>query len=704
MMQMKPMKYLGGLAIALLLTACGGGSPEGIQNGIPPSVPKVPTMIVSIVDVTGLPVNTIETDGIYSVKAKLMDAEGKPVGGKLVKFNIQGSSPPVALLTPNSEVTDPNGVATVSISPQAASSRGAATVVASADLADGSSSSSPNPQSVSGSFDFTIQANILVPSDVVFELDKTTIANTGTDAAMLTVSVLDANRNVMSGIPVQVSLSPDGIFQNASGSATDDKGQFSGMITIGGTKTNRDITATIRVTTLNTGTLIRTATVRVTGSQIELTPVPATPTPSELVSLNVAARDSAGAFIPNVKLTLGGTAPVAGTVTTDLSGNALISFVAPNSPGNYSVIATGLGISTTKMIEVVGGVVSKPVAVGVVSASTLGANPTTIQPNTMGSTINRSRLSAKFQTADNKGIENMRVRFYIISPPLGNGELISSSPTVVYTNAAGVAETDYIAGTRSSPTNGVKVRACYSLQDFIPPNNNPNNCTTYVDATLTVAGAPLSISISDNNLLQKGLGNIAYIKQFLIQVNDAAGVAVKDAIVSASVDITHYGKGAEWGSPYLGIAIPSARDIHPDYLPSPKPNGALESLQNSTLVPPVNQNIWCLNEDWNRNGFLDTGSGEDINGNGSIQPQKAEVIVSYVNGNKTDANGQLLVQVSYGQNMGEWLAYTLRATTGVAGSEGDAAKSYVTDVLQSDVANGSFRTPPFGSSSCRTPG
>ena len=138
--------------------------------------------------------------------------------------------------------------------------------------------------------------------------------------------------------------------------------------------------------------------------------------------------------------------------------------------------------------------------------------------------------------------------------------------------------------------------------------------------------------------------------------------------------------------------------------PTPRPVNEILSLQDSTATPPISQNIWCLNEDWNRNGFLDTGSGEDINKDGSIQPKKAEVIVSYVNGNKTDANGQLLVQVSYGQNMGGWLAYTLRATTGVAGSEGDAAKSYVTDVLQGDVVNGSFRTPPFGSRSCRIPG
>jgi hypothetical protein len=246
----------------------------------------------------------------------------------------------------------------------------------------------------------------------------------------------------------------------------------------------------------------------------------------------------------------------------------------------------------------------------------------------------------------------------------------------------------------------VRVRACYSPRNFTSPTDCPNQAT----ATLTVAGAPLSISISDDNFLEKGLGEIAYIKKFLIQVNDAAGVAVKDAIVSASVDITHYGKGNVWGSPYLSVAIPSIRDIHPDYLPTTRPAVTVASLQQSTVPPPVAQNIWCLNEDWNRNGFLDTGSGEDINSDGSIQPKKAEVIVSYVNGNKTDANGQLLVQVSYGQNMGGWLAYTLRATTGVAGSEGDAAKSYVTDVLQGDVANGSFRSPPFGSNSCRVPG
>lgn len=548
-----------------------------------------------------------------------------------------------------------------------------------------------SPGAVPGVTDTVTSASV---ADVVFELDKATIVNTGTDAAELTVSVLDAGRNVMAGVPVQVSLSPDGVFQKAAGDVTDSKGQFVGLITIGANKANRVITASIRV-----GTLTRTASIQVTGSQISLTPVPATPTPGQSVSLNIATRDSAGAAIPNVSLTLGGTAVAPGSANTDLSGNAVITFVAPSSVGTYTVVVTALGTSVTKIIEVIAaGASGKPAAVGVVSTSSLTPNPTAIKPNAVGSTTNRSKLTAKFQTADNATIANMRVRFEIVPPALGSGEAISTGDATVYTDAAGVAEADYIAGTRSSPTNGVRVRACYSATDFVSPTACPNA----VEATLTVAGDPLGISISDNNLLEKGLGDIAYIKKFLIQVNDAAGVAVKDAIVSASVDITHYGKGVVWGDPYLAVSKPTIRDIHPDYLPSPMPADAVATLQASNVTPVAGQNIWCLNEDWNRNGFLD--AAEDMNMDGSIQPSKAEVIVSYVNGNKTDANGQLLVQVSYGQNMGRWLAYTLRATTGVAGSEGDAAKSYVTDVLEADVENGSFRTPPFGSGSCRAPG
>lgn len=49
-------------------------------------------------------------------------------------------------------------------------------------------------------------------------------------------------------------------------------------------------------------------------------------------------------------------------------------------------------------------------------------------------------------------------------------------------------------GTRSSPANGVTVRACYGVSDSDP---NLLNCTTNATQTLTVA-EPLSVTIGTN--------------------------------------------------------------------------------------------------------------------------------------------------------------------------------------------------------------
>ena len=538
-----------------------------------------------------------------------------------------------------------------------------------------------------------------VVSDFIFELDKTSVLNTGSDKSVLTVLVLDKNRNVVSGVPVSVAVDSGGVFA-ASGLTTDPAGKVAGNITIGGDKGNRTINATITV-----NGIVKVASILVTGSQIVVTPVPATPLPGQSVVLNIATSDSAGAAIQNASVTLGGTAGASAVLTTDLAGTKTTTFTAPSTAGTYTVVVTGLGVSTTKTILVVvaGGAVI-PVAVGPVSSASLSPQPTSIPANATGATTSRSKLSAKFLTTGNTGLQNMRVRFEILPPALGAGEAISTGDAVVYSDASGTAEADYIAGTRSSPTNGVSVRACYKATDF----TSATDCPSQVTATLTVAGTPLSISISDDNKMAKGLGNIAYVKQFLIQVNDAAGVAVKDAIITASVDITHYGKGA-WNRTYpLGLVAPSianpslaaALDGTTGTLFKAIPSESTAPGILTGFTPSTYFNVWCANEDKNRNGSLD--SLEDTNGDGVLQPRKAEIIVSYVSGNKTDPNGQMLVQISYGQNMGGWLAYTLRATTGVTGSEGDASKSYITDVLAADVSNGSFLTPPFGSNACNT--
>lgn len=546
-------------------------------------------------------------------------------------------------------------------------------------------------------------------ADFIFELDKQSILTAGTDKALLSILAVDSNRNVVANVPVSVSVDSGGVFSSLSaGGVTSATGQFSGNITIGGNKSNRIINAKILVSGIE-----KAAAIQVVGSQLSITPVPATPTPGQVVTINLDSLDSAGAFIPSVVVSLSGSSGASGTATTDLSGKKTASFNAPATPGTYSIVASGLGVTATKVIQVIsqsGG--SFPAAVGVVSSASLSPQPSSISPNQVGATTNRAKLTARFITPSNTGLQNMRVRFEILAPALGAGEALSTGDSVVYSDVTGVAESEYIAGTRSSPTNGVLLRACYKPTDFSSATDCPNAITT----TFTVAGTPLGISISDDNLLEKGLGEIAYLKKFLIQVNDASGVAVKDAIVSVSVDITHFGKGQFSGRYPLGSVAPALSDpslaggagLLPlitgtpatTFLPASYTTVTVTGTGSNTMTASVTAylNVWCVNEDKNRNGALDVG--EDLNGDSILQPRKAEVVVSYASGNTTNANGQMLVQVTYGQSVGRWLSYTLRATTRVGGSEGDASKSYITDVLQADVPNGSFLTPPYGSGPC----
>ena len=97
MMQTNPMKYLGGLALALLLTACGGGSPESINAGNPPPPPKATSIAISLANAAGANVSSIALDGGYSVKATVTDEAGKPVAGKVrvpVWFDLDDTTHP----------------------------------------------------------------------------------------------------------------------------------------------------------------------------------------------------------------------------------------------------------------------------------------------------------------------------------------------------------------------------------------------------------------------------------------------------------------------------------------------------------------------------------------------------------------------------------------------------------------------------------
>jgi hypothetical protein len=522
-------------------------------------------------------------------------------------------------------------------------------------------------------------------------LDKTTISNAGGDKALLTVTVLDASRNVISGVAVSVSVDT-GIYTPIT-TTTDAAGQITGNIAIGSVKGNRNITAIVAASGVS-GSVV----VGVTGSKISLTPVPGAPAAGASVSLTVKATDANGAGIGGASITLSGAnwvipAPV---LTTDNSGTAVTTITAPGVTGVAALTATGLGVSNTNNVSVgVAGGVPVATPTGAVSPS-LSINPNTIGTNAAGATANRANLKALFLDSTNQPVPNIRVRFELdpIASPLGAGEAISTGTNTVYADLTGVAMADYIAGTRSSPTNGVHIRACWGVDDTTIALGA---CPNAVQATLTVNGQPLSITVGDNNLLARGNLSLTYIKNLVVQVNDSSGAAIPNALVSASVDITHYGKGFGYNDPYYINSLTTLFPTPPNISLVNAP-GQLNVTDAPVLGTP-GKRVWCMNEDRNRNGNLDPG--EDINNNG-LEPAAAEVLVSFVNGNTTAADGTLALQVQYPMNQATWLAYTVKVSTGVTGSQGTAQKSFVTGYIVDDEATGSFRTPPYGVNNCQT--
>lgn len=490
-----------------------------------------------------------------------------------------------------------------------------------------------------------------VVASFAYQLDKNSLDNSGTDKVLLKVTALDVGNNPVSGATLSVALD-SGIYTPVS-ATTDSSGQASGNISIGGNKSNRDIKATLTI-----NGKVTVVTIPVTGSQIVLTPMPVTPAPGSAMSLTIKVTDIKGNGIANTDVKLGGTLGFTQALLTDSNGNAVAQLgAAPSAPSTYSIEVTASGVTARRDVQVVssgGGAI--PAVQGIISAPSLAITPNTIAPNSTGSTTNRAGLKAVFLNASNQPVPNVRVRFEIVSPQLDPAESISTGTAIVYSDVNGTAIADYIAGTRSSPTDGVVIRACYGNTDADIANGL---CPNFRSATMTVASQPLSITLGDNNELAKGANNLTYIKKFDIAVADAAGNAVVDARISASVDLRRYGKGL--------YAVPR---------------------------------LWCLNEDTNRNGTLDIG--EDLDGNGVLSPRKADVILSFVGANTTGTNGRATVQVEYPQNVATWLEYAIKVTTSVAGSEGTVEKTYVTSFVIGDDTNGSFLTPPYGVNGCAT--
>jgi hypothetical protein len=531
-------------------------------------------------------------------------------------------------------------------------------------------------------------------AELLLELSKSTVVNTGSDSVIVTATALDAGRATLSGAKVVVSADNDAIVTSPS-ETTGADGKLQSTLTIGSNRANRVVNVTV-----TSGGVTKTATVQVLGASLTATALPVVVAPSASGKIQYRLLDQAKNPMvgQDIQVVAVGLTPSNATGKTGVNGDFEFAYTAPAAPGSFEVVATAGGATTDPptTISVQAASTVPNADMSQVTSTSVSANPSVVGTNVSASSAsNISTIRALVLGSSNTPIQNVRVRFDLNGDVNTIGGTFSTGDTTLFTDGNGVVTTNYVPGNRSSPTNGVTVRACFYGTDAEAASatrdstGKLSSCTVAKTVTLTVTSEPLGVSIGTNELII--VNELTYVKKFIVSVVDAAGVAKPDVNLVVSVDLSQYRKGF--------FAIPPFGDTWTK-------TGAL----------PSGDAAICANEDTNRNGVLETG--ETTNGaipysdgtfNTRLDPGKSDVSVTLLHA-KTRADGTAELQLQYAKSFATWVdARITVAASGVSGTEGRA--TYLVAPISADAA--SFKnvdvTPayvvsPYGvSTNCANP-
>jgi hypothetical protein len=524
----------------------------------------------------------------------------------------------------------------------------AATVAALAACGGGSNNGAGSPFGGTGSGGGSSTAQVVSRLSLVLlnsnGAQVASLANNGSERITARVTALDANNTVVDGAPI--TLRADGGAEiTPDGTVTGTAGTITAQVGIGADRSSRKITVTALA---QNGTVTAATEFLVSGAKLTATAPPLV-APGAALAPSFTLLDASNNPMQAQLIKLSANGTEVGVQPTDSTGKTIFSFNAPATTGTLTLVASGAGETIQRVIQVQSS--SVPVAVGTVLGASVAANPSVVSVNTTG-TSNATTIRALFKGTGNAAIPNVRVWFTLPDPNSVGGTF--SDNGLVYADSTGTATTTYIPGPLSSPTDGVIVLACYSNVDFVVPTTlgacpataSDGSAVKSTMATLTVVGGALRLSIGTDELI--GLGAGTYIKDFVVVVVDAAGLAMSGVEITPKLDLTAFYKGF-----YAWNGSAWVRDA-PFY-------GALQTPR-------------CVNEDVNRNGIKE--SGEDTNGNGELDPNG--VSITMVGSSKTDAAGKAIVRIEYPRDRATWIDYRITITGRVSGSEGLA------------VYNGSF--------------
>ena len=625
--------------------------------------------------------SSIPNNGSESVKLTVtsLDANRNAIGGSPVVFTVLDVPlDGVVVNTSGKKVTDPvSGDLTVDVS------------------LGGNHTSRPGRLNVTSgtvvrevSFSVVDSVAVVPKANVLtVALDKSTIGNSGSDTVNVVATAKDSANNALAGIKVTFSVDQNAVLVPVN-LVTNSKGEANAVVQIGADHSNRTITVTT-----TSDALKQSKAFKVTGAKLQATPQPATLKAGDSGVIDYTLTDVNSNPMAEVDAVVYPPSPAASqALKSDLQGKFRLSYSATGI-GAVDIRAEAGGTFVVSTVQVDGAIAVVPAATTIASA-TFTAAPLSVPVNALGGTENRSELRLLFRSDKNEPIANVRVRLGFGDNTSGtDGNISSGKDKVITSDASGNAIASFIAGQRSSPTDQVKVYACFAKDDTVETIALcPAERKRLV--SLTVTEQPVSISIGTNELVQIGASKGTYMQEFVVLVVDSAGNPKAGVQLSPLVDLPTYRKGY-----YFFDAI------------------GKKWVKVETAI--------CLNEDSSpgvgyRNGTIE--AGEDVNGNGQLDPRKSDVSISMVGSTKTDANGVAILRVEYPQSMGSWAEFSVRvsasgvlsppAWTGRLAVEGDTVGSLKgtarllivpIDVIKNE-ATPPFAISPYGQNgSCANP-
>lgn len=494
----------------------------------------------------------------------------------------------------------------------------------------------------------------VVANNIDLTVNKFTLSNSGSDAIIVTATALDGSNSV-AGVPIAIE-STSGVLTK-TGSETDQSGNLSATLAVGSDPSNRSITITAK---LADGTS-KTEIVEVVGSSVTATLVPSLIAPRGAGKIEYRLVNQSGAALPRQAYSVSapGFSPSSAQGSTGTSGDFVFAYSeAPASPGDHIVTVSISGVVDERAVQIQSANTVVPAVTETIRAASISASPSVISVNSGSSVSSRSEIRALFLTADNQPLKNVRVRFDLAGDPNSVGGVLSTGSSTTLTDANGVATSAYIAGNRSSPTDGVTVRACYSGTDF-----TAQSCPMFAAVKLTVSSEPLGVSIGTNAEILDN--DLTFIKQFVVSVVDSSGAAKAGVNLTGSIELLGFRKGfytvrnAKWTQFDLGF---------------------------------------CRNEDQNLNGVLE--NGEDSDRDGRLEPGVADVSVRLLQA-QTRADGTAVLQIQYAKSFASWVDIKINvAASGVSGSEGRTSVTLIAPTSTEEINNvevpPSFEISPYG--------